>query len=177
MNIGHVILSAWAMTIQLPMRRYCGKDFIGLPGLVGVIFIPLYTVFAHAPQVFYLWPVFLLSIVLNQAGSFQRRLRGVVQHSYFEGDPWLARTLLFSKDERKCRSSGEPFLSCMLGLFLMPVNQGLGLYFILGGIAMGLIQDIADRQFKRRVDEINNGRIENENLMRHVHQPQSRRRR
>jgi hypothetical protein len=65
----------------------------------------------------------------------------------------------------------------MLGLFLMPVNQGLGLYFILGGIAMGLIQDIADRQFKRRVDEINNGRIENENLMRHVHQPQSRRRR
>ena len=176
MNIVVLVLSGWALTIQLPMRRHCGKDFIGLSGLVGLGFIPVYAAFAHAPQVIYLWPVFLLSILFNLAGSFQQRRRGIIQHTYDDGDSYLTRKLFFCKDQRKCKSH-EAFLSVMFGFFLMPVNQGLGFYFIGGAFAMALVTDMANRQFQRRVDEINNGRIENENLMQHVQQQHSRRRR
>jgi hypothetical protein len=177
MNIGHLILSAWAMTIQLPMRRHCGKDFVGLTAFAGVLLIPVYVGFFNAPEIIYLLPVHVMFIVLHRASAWTRRLRGMVTHTFYEGDPWVARTLLFMKDERYCRSTSEPLLAVTAGLLLLPTAESAGFYFIIGGFAMAIVQQFADSQHQRRIDEINNGRIENDHLMRHVQQQQPSRRR
>lgn len=177
MNFGHLILSGWAMTIQLPMRRHCGKDFLGAPAAVAVLLIPLYAAFCNAPQIIYLLPIHVVFVALHRASAWKRRLQGMVTHTYYEGDPWVARALLLTKDERQCRSTGEPLLALAAGGFLLPTAQGAGLYFIIGAFAMAIVQQFGDSQFQRRIDEMNNGRIENENLMRRVYQHHQRRRR
>jgi hypothetical protein len=175
-NLGHLVLSVWAMTIALPMRRFAGKDFIGIRGLMGIFLILLYAAFADAPQLFLLLPIYLLSIVLHLVAGWGRRMRGFTQHTYYEGDPWVARLFLFDKNERRCRGAGEPVLAFAVGVYLLTVSESLGLYFIIGSVAMMLVQHAADRQLQRRIDEIHNGRIENANVMREVYTRHIRRR-
>jgi hypothetical protein len=142
-----------------------------------MLLIPLYVGFFNAPEIIYLLPIHVMFIVLHRLSAWTRRLRGIVTHTYYEGYPWVASALFFTKDERYCRSTHEPSLAVIAGLLLLPTAESAGFYFIIGGFAMAIVQQFADSQYQRRIDEINNGRIENEHFMRHVQQQQPSRRR
>ncbi len=174
-NLLFLIISSWAMTIWLPLRRYCGKDYLGIRAIMGWMVIATYAWIANDPVMDLLIPIYLLAILLRICGQIKLRFQGVIQHTRYDGDPWLARLVLFSKDENKCKSVGEPALAIMTGYFLLSTSDALGAYLIIGGFAMFLVQAVAERQYQRRIDEINNGRIENAVLMRHFHHERGRR--
>ncbi|HEY4309321.1 MAG TPA: hypothetical protein VGN12_07700 [Pirellulales bacterium] len=175
-HLVYLIINVWAMTLYLPLRRQTGKDHIGITGLLSVFFIPLYATFANAPDILILLPVFITSIVMHRLGHWRRHAAGRFEHTYYGGDPWAAKLLLRCKDERKCKVLGEPVLAFCVGVLLLPYGDAVGGYFMAGALALGVSQAMLFQQDEQRLDDMRNGMIENEALMRRFHEQRKGRR-
>jgi hypothetical protein len=176
-EIRRAVIAGWAMTCTLPMRRHCGKHYIGREALFGIAIIFGYAAFAPAPHLIWLEALFCLSIALNWSTDAAMRKNGVIHHTFFDGDPWLARLIFRSKDDRRCKAYGEPLLAVFVSYCLyqrVPVYAG---FFFVAACAMVIVQFGIERELQRRLDEMHNGRIENEALThkyRTEYQPQRR---
>ncbi len=178
-NLAFLIVAAWAMTVTLPMRRFSGKHYLKTTAAFGAMIIVCYTLFVPAPELVPLFIVFVFSVFLHLAGLLKMRFNGVLVHTLYNGDPWLTRRLFFCKDEHRCKALIEPLVAIVIGYFLVPNYAPCGAYFIIAGFAMIIVQSEIDKELQRRVDGVNDGRIENESLMREMQRQfqQQRRRR
>jgi hypothetical protein len=168
-NLAFLIVAAWAMTVTLPMRRFSGKHYLKTTAAIGAMIIVCYTLFVPAPELAPLFFVFLFSVVLHLAGLVKMRFKGVLVHTLYNGDPWFTRRMFFCKDEHRCKAFVEPLVAIVIGFILVPDYAPCGVYFIIAGFAMVVVQAEIDKELQRRVDGVNDGRIENESLMREMH--------
>lgn len=157
-NLLHLWLETWAMSIYTPMRCRMGRDSAGMAGLCVLGWIPLYIVFTHAPQVIWLLPVYLGSLLMQRIGQGWREMRGCMEHTRYNGYPWVG--LLFTKSESKAKGLIEPLISFLFGVFVCEFNGNAGMYFILGAVAMMVCTGIIEHRDRQRVREMRNSMIE-----------------
>jgi hypothetical protein len=112
-------------------------------------------------------PLYLFCVALHGLNAFMERRRGRFIHTYYNGEPWLAMQVLRVKDEMKAKGIVEPLLAAALGFYLLQFDQGAGLYFIGGAMAMSAAHQMLVRRDERRVDDVRNSMFENEALMSH----------
>jgi len=170
-NLFSWIVVGWAMTIYLPIRRGMGKDHIATEAFVGLFWLVAWMLVTNAPLLMPLVPLYLLCALLHRISAFARRRRGEFIHTFYNGEPWLAMGLFRVKDELKAKSFVEPLLAAALGLYLLQFDEGAGLYFLGGAMALVAADRLIASRDERKVDDMRNSMFENEMLMGNFRKP------
>lgn len=170
-NLFSWIVIGWAMTMYVPIRRGLGKDHIGMEALVGLLWLIAWMLFTTAPYLAPLVPLYLLLVVVHRMYAFMQRRRGIFIHTYYNGEPWLAMGLFRLKDEMKAKAFVEPLLAAALGVYLLQFDEGAGLYFIGGAMALIATHQLTVKRDERMVDDVRNSMFENEWLTGHFQKP------
>jgi hypothetical protein len=162
----NLILAGWAMSVSLIVRRNSGKGHLATWPL-GAAVLACYILLMPCPELVFLFLFFAYAGLLHIACLIKLRFKGVVQHTRYSGEPWLAR--LFCKNERLGKLLVEPLLTLALGCVIIPYACACGIYFLVASYAMAIVQRQIDIELQRRLDEMHNGRIDNAQLMQEFH--------
>jgi hypothetical protein len=169
-DVGHWLMLiapayATACLFSLGMRWGSGKNYTGREGLLGLVAILVGVALTGAMEVGFLLIPYCLSLL------FQHRLvqawrgwRGVIEHTRYNGAPWMAMRLFRHRDELKAKRVHEPFLVFIFGLLLAAVSPPVGLFIALGMFACGLTNGMIEARDQRRVDDLNDAMIESADL-------------
>lgn len=161
----YLLVSAWAITIYLPMRYGSGREHAGSRGLLGMIFPFAFMLFVPDPSVMLVWPIYLVGLIIHRFGHWRAYRRRELVHTQYQGDPWLAMLLFRFRDPVKAWTVGEPLLAVGIGFLLSPLGEGLALYYIFGAGAMLMKQIFDNIGARRYLDQYHDAMIENQYLM------------
>jgi len=85
-----------------------------------------------------------------QCGRTQRLVnQGAIWHSRFEGTPWLGMRFPFIRTEARAKRLMEPAICCIVGVALIPLSPGLGLFFAAGSLSLAIVDSI-HREYARK---------------------------
>ena len=105
--------------------------------------------------------LWLMVMAYRRAETLARSWRGIVTHSRYTGDPWLAMRFRFIKTEDQGRAF-EPVLCLFIGAGLYPIVPVVGLLVMAGFVSLGLKQLIDRFIVYRRVQQMRDAQIEGE---------------
>jgi hypothetical protein len=163
--ITQLFVSAWAITIYLPMRCGSGKEHTGGRAVLGMVFPFIFMLFVPDPSVALIWPYYLCGLLIHRYGHWRAYRRGEVEHTQYQGRPWLTQLLFRKASEKTAVMILEPLLAAVIGCALAHVGEGIALYFLFGGAAMFIKQLFVYRSSQRTLDQYNDAMIENGYLM------------
>jgi hypothetical protein len=135
-----VIPEAWCISINVFLHRHFGARYFGLQAAAVLLLIPCYCgLWPHAdlrPMLIFLLAYVVMCVVARVCMGI-RRLRGETpQHSRYCGYPVLMKFLPFLSEVTVKRFI-EPLLVFLGGVFMLPLNQPLALYWMIGAACMG----------------------------------------
>lgn len=132
-----MVLSAWAMTIKLPMRSACGRTFVGIHVIAGPILIFLFSEASKTPALLAWIPVFWFACVTNALTLSLKSRREFVPDDD-PGDCWLAKKVFFFIKSDQGLRNAEILLSTVIGgIWSVACDCPAILnYFLLGSFAM-----------------------------------------
>jgi hypothetical protein len=85
-----------------------------------------------------------------QRGRTQRLVnQGVKWHSRYEGTSWLGLRFPFIRTQERARRLMEPTICCVVGVALLPLSLGLGLFIAGGSLSLAIVDNI-HREFVRK---------------------------
>jgi hypothetical protein len=142
--------------ITVFLRTGFGREALGFRGLFALILL-LVCCGAERMMVFWL-AAFLAAIVVQRIITLRKIAKGVVLHTLYAGTPLMMK-LPFVKKEVSAVIL-EMLLSFFVGVFLLPVSEFIGGFMMLGLITMAGRFAIEDFVYQRRLDRMNDARIE-----------------
>lgn len=166
-DVGFVALAlqAFAATAEVFLRRHgtFGERYLGARSLLGAALIFLFPVFwpdhDPAPMLGFLC-VYLSACASARVGVLRRVRRGGPQpHSLYSGTPWLMR-FTGRLNEVTVKGIVEPILVFLIGAFMLPVSEPLGMFLIIASAGvMGSVQ-LAIGEERQRAIEMNDAYID-----------------
>jgi hypothetical protein len=156
MHILAAIISGWALTIYVWMRKDIGKNHVGINALFGIGWIMLWVAYTHASDLAWLIPAFIAGWVIHRMGHAKPRNI----HTHYGGTPIIAMTLFRIRDETFAKCFGEPVIAALAGSAMLLFGYDEGKYFIFGAVAMMANATFEQRYARQRIDDLNDGIIE-----------------
>lgn len=162
-NIAVMIFYGFAAAVCLPMRCRAGREFTDSAGIGALISIFLFALLVHDLDVCYVYLVFVPALVCHRLQQLRSWLNRVPEHTFYSGEPWLARRLFGFRDETRAKLIGEPLIAAAVGLALTPVSKALGTFYLCGSAAVFTAVAMFLIETRRQIDRAMNARIEAEN--------------
>jgi hypothetical protein len=142
--------------ITVFLRTRVGREALGFRGLLA---LGLLLVCCAGDPLMIWWVVAFLAAVLVQRIITRRATsKGAVIHTLYGGTPLMMK-LPFVKKEQSAVVM-EMFLCLLAGALLLPVSQFIGAFLMLGFVTLAARFGIEDFVYQRRLDRMNNARIE-----------------
>lgn len=89
-NVGYLILSGFSNCFTVMLRHRFGGQAFGLNAVASIVIMLLFMMSFPAsiglPNFFFVW---WIAILCQRVGHFARRVRGIVLHSRYDGEPWI----------------------------------------------------------------------------------------
>jgi hypothetical protein len=101
--------------------------------------------------------VWFVALACRRIETFNRWRQGVVTHSLYIGDPWLA--MKFVSDPRLA-TYFEPFMCLLIGAALYLVSATVGLFVMAGFLSIGVCMGIDRYALFRRLQIMHDAEIE-----------------
>src|SRR5437870_3538473 len=89
-NIFNVACNALGACVVPFLRTGFGKNCPGAAGAWGLLVMLLVAVYGEIPEMFTYIGVWLLAVICQRAKTFGMARKGIIVHSRYWGDPWLA---------------------------------------------------------------------------------------
>jgi len=146
----------WALSITTIIRRRSGRNHRAMLGPLALIL--LYALATNERLMFYMIPVVAISAWLQSNQEKSARRRGEQTHSYYTGYPILASR--FTKNELTAKGIVEPVLAICFGLAMSRWNYPFGMYFVIGGVLMAVVEAVQKLQHRFEEDGLNDALID-----------------
>mgnify|MGYP003628288186 CR=1 FL=1 len=167
-NFGLFVVQTWATSIEVFIRGGFGARYLGLQAAAVLVLAPLWCMFKQVQNVdeLGLWLFYyLMACFCHRQGIRAREKRGEVWHSYYNGFPVLMKFLPWMKcSEVTFKRTMEPLLIIGLGCLLIPNDEPLGLYIVIGGICMAFLANAWSVQNQTRLYDLNDAVIDQQGL-------------
>ena len=165
LSVIYLIVAGHVACLTPFMRRSFGTEAFRVHGPAAAVMIVMYGAMTGE---WAMWPFFCVWVVML---LFQRILtaidyrRGVVQHSRYSGYPSLAFTLCrFVKKEVTAKGIVEPMICMLVGSAILPLNQYLGFFIMLGMLSFMMKLSIERTVNRARLRTMRDGHIEQRHL-------------
>lgn len=146
LNFLYLLVSGHATCLTPFMRRGFGSEALGLNGIAALVIILLYAAHTGSQAMISFLVFWLFALLLQRIKTGLLWRQGVVPHSRYDGEPWLALKLV--KSEQAARGI-EPFICLAAGVALSAYDEALGAF-----VFAGLFSFIIKLGIERRVDEV-----------------------
>jgi len=155
-NVFYLLVRSYATCFTVFLRRGFGAEAFGLNAIIAVP-IMLFYMQAHPESgaMFDFFCLWWVALVLQRAGYFIRRLRGVAVHSHFDGMPWIGVILPFLHRGGAARFLEVPLcvaLSGVLGVYDFALGQFV-FYGAFALLAKGMIDRYVERKHVQRMQD------------------------
>ena len=142
------------------IRRDFGTDALGFPAACALLLMLMVGGLGRIPEMFpYL--LFWLFVMMWQRGRTSRLVRrGVVWHSRYEGDPWLALSIPFVRKASTAKRLIEPVLCLLVGAALHDVSHGLGVFVMAGFFSLAAVDGIHREIDRKQLAAMRDAEIE-----------------
>src|SRR5438128_8177324 len=94
-NIFNLACNALGACVTPFLRTGFGKNYPGVAGAGALLIMPLYAAFGEVPEMFPYIGVWLIAVIIQRAKTFGMAKKGIIVHSRYWGDPWLALRMPF----------------------------------------------------------------------------------
>jgi len=155
-NLFYVLVRGYSACVAIFLRRRFGGEALGLTGVTAVLLMIVYMA-AHPDSrgmasLFCLWWIVL---AFQRLGHFNRRRKGIILHSQYDGESLIAVVLPFLNVKDLPRLLDV--VACLAGGWLLQgVDLALGRFIVGGGLALlvkGMIDNgVEGRQMQRMYD-------------------------
>lgn len=158
-NIGYTFHQVHATCFTPFLRRGFGRNALGFNGIGAFILILSYAALTQSEGMFvYFWAWFA-ALVLQRLQTGWMALRGHVEHSHYDGRPWVAMLFPFVKSELSARAL-EPMI-CFIGWALLcPLSETVGGFVMFGAISLTLVEGIRRYVTQNRLQQMRDAEIE-----------------
>jgi hypothetical protein len=146
-----------ASTVTPFFRKRFGSEALGFNGFFALVILCFVAEPAGPAGRWYVLGWFLC-LVTHRIGVLMRWLDGVVIHSHYAGDPWLAR--LICRNDTVAKWVIEPLFVGGVGWATFQVNVPLGTWWMICAVALVLVQSIEWQLTYRRIQAMRNAEIE-----------------
>jgi hypothetical protein len=138
------------------LRRDFGAKAFGLPTIIAGGIILLYGSMMHCQEMWIYFWIWVLALVAQRIKQFQNWQNGVVLHSLYQGDSWLAHKL-FPRIKSDSNAKGvEAFILLTVGGLLTTISPHLGWFVCLGFPAIlfaeAVVVDVTRQRLQARRD-------------------------
>lgn len=104
--------------------------------------------------------VWLVALAYRRFQGFRLRQKGVMIHSRYAGEAWLAMQVPFVRSERTATGIIEPTICLLAGAMLCPLSVNLGALLMVGWLVL-LVRDGIEREIDRkRLERMRDAEIE-----------------
>ena len=160
------IVHAWAAMMYAFTRRSFGRGFFNFWGMSGLLVLSFWAVVTTPPQDALAISVMMAAFVMLSLWHRHRspkELNGEVLHSRYMGWPLICDVLPIREDVAKCVV--EPGVVCMIGVGMVQINESLGWFIVIGGIACMLDWLYLSRRDYSRARQIHDAEKEQERMI------------
>jgi hypothetical protein len=159
--------------IIVPMRKYCGKDFFGLPCGLALLLMSAWAFFSGDDFMWVCAGFWLVALLVRKGQTYRLLAQGTLIYSLFDGIPTDAQR--YCKTERTAKLFVEPILVGILGGTVLLIYRmeglpvaGLPLFFLFGLVSLPLIELLKQTIWERRLQAMQDARIEQEAVVQEV---------
>jgi hypothetical protein len=152
-----LVVHAWAVSVEVFLRRGFGSRYIGLQAALVLLLVPFYALIwnGHDPRPMFLFLVAYLGLVaFARIGVLFRVLRGDQRHSGYSGWP----RCLNSRSricEIKVKKFVEPFVVLAIGGLIGNHNPPLAIYLVIASFCLMVTVHESDNWIRRRATDMN----------------------
>ena len=125
----YLLCNAHRVCITVFIRRSFGTSAFEWHAVVALIIH--WTVADLYPGFGLFFLFWLAALICQRIQSYRLRWMGILQHSRYQGYPWLAMHMPFIKSEHQARRF-EPLLCLLLGVLVATIWDRLGLFIMAG---------------------------------------------
>jgi hypothetical protein len=157
-----IVARTLSASVVVFLRKDFGKHFLGIPGVIALIVIPLFAgVFRghDLRPMLYFWEAYFAMCVAHRIGGLRRAWKGVHLHSQYSGTPRLCR-LFPTIPESIIKRCIEPALIVLAGLLATSWNEPLGSYLVWAGIALAIAENLTGISERRRMTDMLDGYLD-----------------
>lgn len=163
-NLLYFLATAHATCLWPFMRRSFGIWAFGANALVGFAMIVMYLSATQSPAMLVFFWVWLALVAFHRAMAARRdRAGGLVVHSHYGGDSWLPLKLPFIRTHEEARRF-EPLLCLFVGALLLPLDQGLGGFVMLGCLSLAISTGVNAEANRVRVQRMKDAFVEGQSV-------------
>ncbi len=160
------VVHAWASMMYAFTRRNFGRNYFNWWGMSGLAVLSFWAVvqvpIEESVGISVMMAAFVLLALWHRAHS-PREFQGQTLHSRYTGWPLLCDVLPIS--EVAAKSFIEPGVIAMIGWGISNINQGLGLFILLGAVACILDWVYLSRRDYSRASRIHDAEREQDRVM------------
>lgn len=161
-NFLDLFVRAFAVTIEVFLHHRFGSRYLGAQAAMGLVLMPLFTVFfphANPFPLLAMTGLYLGFCVLARVDVLRRVSKGEREHSYYSGWPYLM-AIFRGWSELTVKQYVECLLAFIAGILLLPLNQPLGLYLMLAGLCVGACYTAYRGAERKRLRDMNDSLID-----------------
>ena len=157
-NLCFIVAHVYAFSVKVFLHRGMGRRAFGLAALLVPVLVPLHmTAWAgyDLRPLSVVWYAYLAACVGHgiERGRRRKQGRGNEVHTYYDGEPWLARFLPWCS-ERTIKDVVEPFGLVGLSLVVGAWNGPLATYLGLGGVCLALTYGLEEDARQQDDDDL-----------------------
>ncbi|MBC7817330.1 MAG: hypothetical protein IAG10_10615 [Planctomycetaceae bacterium] len=173
-NLPLFVMRSWATSIEVFIRGGFGSRYLGWQAAAVLLLAPLYCMLKKvhdSDQLLWYLSLYLGMCFLHKQGCKVRQKRGEICHSFYDGVPALRKFFPFLKcSDVTFKRFIEPSLIVGLGALLVPNDEPLGMYVVIGGLCMGFLSNVCRAQEEARLTDLNDSILDQQGLAERLRQ-------
>lgn len=158
-NAANFLSHAHALAFTVFLRTDFGREGIGIHGLVTVFLILGYGSFAQCYAMFPFFGLWMLAVICQRIRQFVNWRRGVIIHSFFNGDPWVSKRLFPRLSELNAKGV-DGFLCLAIGGVIAQFDKPFGLFIMAGFVSILFTEAVMVEATKRRLQAMRDSEVE-----------------
>ena len=139
-NVVMLFANAHAICLTPFLHRGFGVRYPGMAGLWAAVMICVAMGISGDPAFMPVLCLWAVALACQRSYALKVRSQGVVQHSFYDGTPWLAMKLPFMKSERTARLAEVMYCLAGGGALAAAGAHGLGPFLMLGCFSLPLVE-------------------------------------
>ena|GEM_PF-3423908 len=158
-NLLHFLALVHALGCIVFLRRDFGREAFGLHGLFTIVLILAWGSVTNCYAMFIFFLLWLATVVCQRIKQFINWRRGLLVHSHYIGDPWIARRLFPRMSEANAKGA-EAFLCLAIGGVIGQFIPPLGAFIGLGFVSIMFVEAVMIETTRRRLQAMRDAELE-----------------
>jgi hypothetical protein len=161
-NVFWHLVSGYATAIVPFIRKDFGSAFFGLNALVAILVMMIFGAMENSDDMLNYMFLWILFVAAHRLDAGRAHRKGLIIHSRYVGDSWLANKLASKSKRRTVQLLIEPAICLIAGVLICPHSPGVGKFLILGAFAVLMFNGSQRALMEGRVRQMHDAHIENQ---------------